>query len=203
MTTKHNVEFIFPTPVIMFMLDYDKDDLVKKIYEYKQNTDPDGVVRSNENGWHSNYHAHKHPLFFDFTEQINNKVGSIIEENTTKHGRITMIQSWFNINPPGAFNRKHTHPECHMSGVLWIKVPEKSGNLIFENANSHVQSTVIDIFNKGIFPDALYHKALEYQSIENKVILFPSYLLHHVEVNKSNEDRISFAFNINIQYQND
>ena len=51
MTIDYNVEFAFPTPVIMFMLDYDKDDLVKKIYEYKQNIDPDGVVRSNENGW--------------------------------------------------------------------------------------------------------------------------------------------------------
>ena len=35
-----------------------------------------------------------------------------------------------------------------------------------------------------------------YPSTVNRLILFPSYLTHHVPVNKSNQNRISVAFNL-------
>jgi uncharacterized protein (TIGR02466 family) len=200
MTTEYNIEFLFPIPVIMFKYDYDKDDLIEKLYKYKETVDEDGVYRSNRGGWHSNYRIHEDPLFLSFSDALNNKVGEALENCTTRNGRIIMQQAWFNINPPGAFNMKHTHPECEMSGVLWIKVPEKSGNLIIENPQSHSQSTVISLLNKPLFEEKQIHKALEYQSIEHKVILFPSNMLHWVEINESNEDRISFAFNLTIQH---
>lgn len=200
MMTKHVIEFVFPIPIFMFDMEYDEDDLIKKIYEYKENTDQEGVVKSNEGGYHSNYRTHEDPLFHDFTEELNNKIGSVIEQHTTRNGRITMRQFWFNINQPGSFNKKHTHPESHLSGVMWIKVPKKSGNLIFDNPNAHTHHVNIDVLNKRRFAEAQYHKALEYHAVEKKVILFPSDLLHHVEVNKSNEDRISCAFNITIKY---
>lgn len=183
----------------MFMYDYDKDDLIKTIYKFKENN-PDSVVRSNVGGWHSNYFVHEEPLFYDWTDKLNNKIGEAIEQCTTRNGRIIMQQSWFNVNPPGAFNKKHTHPECEMSGVLWIKVPEKSGNLVIENPQAWQQSTVINVLNKQPFSDNQLYKALEYDSIEHKVLLFPSNMQHHVEMNKSDEDRISFSFNLTIQY---
>ena len=200
MMTKHIIEFVFPTPIIMFDMEYDENDLIKKIYEYKEQTDPDGVVKSNEGGYHSNYRSHEDPLFCDFTEDLNNKIGRVIEQHTTLNGRINMRQFWFNINPPGAFNKKHTHPESHFSGVMWIKVPKKSGNLIFDNPHAHNYHTTIDVLNKRRFAEAQFHKALEYTAKEKKVILFPGDLWHHVEVNKSEEDRISCAFNITISY---
>ena len=35
---------------------------------------------------------------------------------------------------------------------------------------------------------------------EGRILIFPSSLEHHVEENKSNEDRISYSFNIVLEH---
>ena len=38
-----------------------------------------------------------------------------------------------------------------------------------------------------------------FNSTEGRILVFPSHLNHHVQENKSNEDRISVSFNIRLQ----
>ena len=56
----------------------------------------------------------------------------------------------------------------------------------------------------GIYSDDFQKEHSSYTSYhfnptEGCIILFPSHLLHHVNPNKSNEDRISVAFNMSFQ----
>ena len=39
------------------------------------------------------------------------------------------------INKPGDYNIKHVHPTNNLSGVLWIKAPQNSGDIIFDSPN--------------------------------------------------------------------
>ena len=50
-----------------------------------------------------------------------------------------MNSMWININGPGNYNHSHNHPGCDLSGVLWLKVPENSGNIVFESPQSFTQ----------------------------------------------------------------
>ena len=43
---------------------------------------------------------------------------------------------WANINPPGALNRPHLHPNSHFSGVYYIKAPKNSGQIVFNEPRS-------------------------------------------------------------------
>ena len=43
---------------------------------------------------------------------------------------------WANINPPGGYNRPHLHPNSHFSGVYYIKAPENSGQIVFNEPRS-------------------------------------------------------------------
>ena len=101
---------------------------------------------------------------------------------------------WVNQNWRFDFNRPHTHlaEYNHYSGIWYLKVPRESGNLIFftrpDNSDcTHTWDYIDDASAAANY--VVYPK-------ENNFILFPSHLPHMVEPNRSNEDRISVAFNI-------
>ena len=86
---------------------------------------------------------------------------------------------WFNISNLGDNTGWHDHKEnAKVSGVFYINVPKKSGNIIF-------RKKVKDKCEKWfVIPK------------DGMMILFPSKLEHCVEINKSSEPRISLAFNL-------
>lgn len=82
---------------------------------------------------------------------------------------------WFNIARPGEATGRHNHKdEAIISGVFYLKVPEKSGDLKF-HFDEDEESTV--------------------RSKEGRMVLFPSILNHSVDMNRSKDERISLAFN--------
>ena len=88
-----------------------------------------------------------------------------------------------------------------MAGVYYVKVPENSGRLVFENPiQQHdfvMKSNMIKEFN---LVNAGYWCA---EPKENDLIMFPSWLKHYVEPSESDEERISIAFNLEIGKDNE
>ena len=82
---------------------------------------------------------------------------------------------WFNSAKKGESTRLHNHnTSAIISGVFYLQVPMKSGNLFFKNGNSY---------------------ELEITPETGKLVLFPSQLDHYVPDNKNKEKRISISFN--------
>lgn len=96
--------------------------------------------------------------------------------------------SWFNFSSPGNFQFDHMHDGADISGVYYYKTNGKDGNIIFTNPNGYMLST--------LFPNSSSNKTLTITPKEGKLILFPSWLMHRVEVNNTKDTRISIAFNI-------
>ena len=42
-------------------------------------------------------------------------------------------EAWININPPSAWNQIHIHPNCHLSGCYYVRVPANSGGICFRD----------------------------------------------------------------------
>ena len=40
---------------------------------------------------------------------------------------------WANVNPPGGYNRAHIHPNCHGSGVYYIKLQKILEEIVFND----------------------------------------------------------------------
>ena len=101
---------------------------------------------------------------------------------------------WANINYPGCFNRSHNHPNSQWSGVYYVKTPKDCGNLILEDPRPGYAMTV----PQQISPHKLPYRLLRnvgYMPVAGRLIMFPSFLNHYVDVNKSKENRISISFN--------
>lgn len=83
---------------------------------------------------------------------------------------------WFNAMGPGQRTFPHHHDENDelLSAVYYIRVPENSGDLILHAAGERI----------CIRPE------------EGKLVLFAPTVLHEVTINRSEELRLSVAFNI-------
>ena len=103
--------------------------------------------------------------------------------------RIKLANAWVNINRKHDYNITHNHPKAAFSGVIYLKVPDNSGPIVFKNP-APVNLFPVSSESPLFYPD--------YLLVPNPgdTIFFPAYLHHFVEVNQSNEDRISIAFNM-------
>ena len=200
MSIKYTLTSLFPSPVHIFDTDgFDefKNNLIDYVYKLKEK-DPEGYTISNRNGWQSRG--------FDLSDMNDLLHGTILQglssfsaiKNTTK----MRASAWININSPGSYNVKHTHPNSHLSGVMWIKAPKDSGNIVFDNPNGHQTHTEINSYNQEFKDQFFVHHAYWLPPIEGRMIIFPSHLQHAVNENKSNEDRISVSFNITLTSPN-
>jgi uncharacterized protein (TIGR02466 family) len=100
---------------------------------------------------------------------------------------------WANINPPGGMNRAHQHPNSLWSGVYYVKAPKNSGHLKIDDPRSSA-AMVRPNQKKGELPSRLWRET-HYEPIAGRCIMFPSWLMHCVDPNQSNDIRISVSFN--------
>ena len=200
MDLNYKTNLIFPIPIHQFDVNgfsEIKDELIDYAYDYKKK-DPKGVSLSNRGGWQSEG--------FEIINEddvlqlfLINCLSNFppIKESVELRG-----YAWININKPGDYNIKHVHPTNNLSGVLWVKAPQNSGDIVFDSPNnfeSYLENkSYIDDFKKSYFIDDSYHC----YPTEGRMIVFPSHLQHHVQENKSNEDRISVSFNIRLSNEN-
>jgi len=100
---------------------------------------------------------------------------------------------WANINPPGGMNRAHQHPNSLWSGVYYVKAPKNSGQLKIDDPRASA-AMYRPRQKEGPVPSRLYRET-HYEPIAGRCIMFPSWLMHCVDPNQSNDIRISVSFN--------
>ena len=174
---ENNIEFTpLSDPIGFWKLkleELDYNNLIQNLYSIKK--DYPSVSKSNKGGYQTNDNLHLFPQFFPLVQSINN---IITKFTSNPNNKITSM--WGNISSFSNFNALHSHSKetHHMSGVIYLKCPKNSGNIIFHDPLN------LD-FITSITPK------------ESQILLFPSLILHSVEPNLSQEDRISIAFNFN------
>ena len=99
---------------------------------------------------------------------------------------------WAMVNGKYASNTLHNHPNSILSGVYYLRTPENSGGICFSDPRSasRMLNPPLIEFNPWTLPK------ISYKPVEGTMFLFPSWLLHGVETNMSEETRISVSFNI-------
>lgn len=191
--------FFLPSQIVSGEIeDFDdiKDELINLIYDYK-NEYPNSEVRSNRGGWQSSGTGFFHEMFSKQIEVIKNNLSKLIREYNFVVG-LDIPSMWININPKYSYNNRHTHPGANISGVFWVKIPENSGDFVFEMPDNF-DCFLLSKTNHEHKQNNNLYSALSIKPKEGSIILFPSYLPHYVEQNQSGEDRISISFNLILQ----
>ena len=83
--------------------------------------------------------------------------------------------------------------------AYYCEVPTNSGRIVFENPVLHQRTTMIWYEKHDMWNSEFIQLAPK----KYDLIIFPSYLPHFVEANKSNKPRISLACNAQIRNDKD
>ena len=185
----------FPTPIWHFQYQAAtklNQTLLSAITQIK-NSDPEGISLSNVLGWHSNDELHKHPDFQPLIETINSSLLEVVGDLgwDSQEVKPCISNCWALVNGKNAANDLHNHCNSYLSGVYYVKAPENSGNLYFHDPRISSQM-LVPAYDK-ITPITL--SKLIYKPVEGMLVIFPSWLWHGVEINQSEEERISISFN--------
>ena len=104
---------------------------------------------------------------------------------------------WANITHPNHRHHLHIHPNCLLSGILYVTTPKACGPTVFEDPRPGArilepQYTEMTAVNSNRFIVA---------AEKGRLLIWPSYLLHAVDAgqSESEEERIVIAFNIMIR----
>ena len=191
---------LFPVPVHQFDVNgfsEIQDELIDYAYDCKKK-DSKGVSISNRGGWQSEGFEiiNEDDILQLFLINCLSNF-PFIKESVKLRG-----YAWININKPGDYNINHVHPTNHLSGVLWIKTPKNCGDIIFDSPYEFQAYQEIESYSNEFKDSFNIDHNYYFNPTEGRMIVFPAHLSHHVQENKSNEDRISVSFNIRLSNEN-
>ena len=183
---------IFKQSIAVIKLNEDLNKLCKYCLSIKQEQKSRSI--SNVGGFHSEDIQLNSLEIKSLCKNITNYSNIFFKDVMNNKENIGLDNLWININEYKDYNLIHNHPFSKISGVFYVKAPEKCGNIVFSNNSDmeyYIRDKSISIYNN-------YNSSIwSFPALENILYLFPSWLKHYVEPNLSNESRISISFNLN------
>ena len=183
-------EQFFPTTVYGKDIQLDNNALAQHIINWSQQDQ--GVKKTNMNGWHSTTDMHLKQEYQPLVNELYKMQHEIYQEEWLDR-KPMLGNMWANINYSGGYNRPHVHPNCLYSGVYYVKTQPQCGELVVNDPRPGIQ-TMMPARKQGQPPKHLWREA-HIEPVTGRLIMFPAWLWHCVEENKSNDVRISVSFN--------
>ena len=184
------IEKFFPTIIYGKDVQLDNNKLAQDIVNWS-NQDK-GVSKTNYKGWHSTTDMGQKPEYQQLvTELLRMQKEIYANEHIDRHAILGNM--WANINPPGGLNQPHIHPNALFSGVYYVKSQPNCGRLKVMDPRPGVQ--FIMPTRKPGNPGKDMWRDVNIEPVVGRIIMFPAWLWHSVEPNKSNDIRISVSFN--------
>ena len=192
---KQKTEWIFPVPLWGFGLPDCRDinkNIEKRVYE--KSKEEETRKASNEGGWHSDGNMDDDPVIEPIIKFIEWSVRVLSIESRMEYKDYSIFV-WSNLNRPGDYNTVHDHPDCHLSGVYYVKLPKGDqpndcGMLRFYNPMYSYN------YNTDHYNPPYKQPRVEVKGKEGALLIFRAPILHDVTKNNTEEDRISLSFNI-------
>ena len=146
--------------------------------------------------WQTGPDLDKTEPFKWFAKDISREVFKSIDIMEYQADTIEITGMWGNVLKPGETHQPHTHSNNFLSGVFYIDANNTSG-ITFQDprpgANVILPRKKVDHIDNA--------SLLHYKAKTNRIIIFPSWLVHWVPINRSTKDRISISFNIQVKGQ--
>jgi uncharacterized protein (TIGR02466 family) len=160
-----------------------------------------GVCYSNRGGWQSHGKLHRNPEFRVLTDFIASRLDRVGMEYGfgQASSKLRVTSMWANINESGNWNILHSHQSPSgmpnplvLSGCYYVRSPGNSGDFVLEDFGRPMRYLQLPFQEANLFNSY----TVKVPPREGNLLLFPAWMEHHVEESRSNEVRISIAFNV-------
>lgn len=143
-------------------------------------------------GWQTHQNLHQLPEFQELTRLIMSAARGVVDFLKIAEEGIEITGCWANINPQGATNPWHIHPNNYLGGVYYVDMPEEAAAIAFQDPRS--QAHIVSPRVTESTPENSGRAVISVR--EGLLLLFPAWLSHSVASNPSDKERISVSFNL-------
>jgi len=194
--------FLFPSP--LFKFNYDRAiesqqtfvDCIKRI----EKEDTGDISKKYTNGSYTSFYTIE-----DIFDKIEFQDLRIFIKNSVEQthivcglgGDLKFTRSWANINRKYSYHESHHHCPNVWSGVYYVQAEEKDATISFMNMNILNSSWPYNA--KKLYNNDLNSSQTTCKTSTGMLLIFPSYLNHKVDQHMSDKERISIAFNMDLE----
>ena len=190
------INAIFPLPVFMGRAEGSEYESI-----HKELTTVKSKLKFNDTGSHMilnddpfrshflSYHNCSHTLNF-INKTIKDYISSLYGGSTYPEEWV-IIESWITKTIKGRYARNHSHGLADISGVYYLDTNGEDGNLVLVNSHNHLES--------NMFLNELVSKDIVMPLENGLIFLWPGQLKHYTQTTKTDHERISISFNINLR----
>ena len=106
--------------------------------------------------------------------------------------KIIGISTFYSEMGKGANHIMHSHPNSKLAGVFYLSAPPGVAKIRFYDPRPHTSFIHYNITS----PDTLLYATYNIEPFSGLFLIFPSWLMHEVLDNNSDDKRITAVFNI-------
>ena len=192
------VQALFPTPIFTGKLsDITACDRIEKSLREMQKSGQGVQHKFTDFAFLTPDNIHALPEMKELVDLIMKESAHILDFYKIKRDSHYITNMWANITHPNHRHHAHIHPNCLLSGIIYIKAPKNCGPTLFFDPRIYARMIEPTYTENNTFNSAQFIVPAE----KGRMLMWPSYLSHAVEYGTANEDedRIVVAFNIMIR----
>jgi uncharacterized protein (TIGR02466 family) len=142
--------------------------------------------------WQSDHGLHEQREFRELVDCINEAAQSVLAYLKVGHEGFKVTGCWANLNAPGAGHPAHSHPNNYLSGVYYLRVQPGADTINF--LDPRPQTGIIRPPVTALTAENTDQVVVKVK--RGTLLIFPAWLQHSVDPNRSNRLRMSVGFNI-------
>jgi uncharacterized protein (TIGR02466 family) len=133
----------------------------------------------------------------DLVDVIMEESAIILDAMAVKRDSHYITNMWANIANPNRRHFMHMHPNCLLSGLIYIKTPPNCGSTAFASPRLLSKNLEPTYWRKNELNSDVFIVPAE----KGRMVIWPSHIPHSVEQGTADEtqERIVVAFNIMIR----
>ncbi len=143
-------------------------------------------------GWQSVQNLHENEAMRELVACIDHCATGVLRFLRIGTMDYEITGCWATVLAPGASHKLHSHPNNFLSGAYYVRTGAGADTLNFHDPRrqaSVIRPPVVELTAQNT--DQVVVRVRD-----GTLLLFPSYLEHSVDANKSSGERISISFNL-------
>jgi uncharacterized protein (TIGR02466 family) len=142
--------------------------------------------------WQSGHDLHRLEAFRDLVAAVDRLARSVLGFLKIADATLVITGLWANVNAPGAGHPRHSHPNNFLSGAYYVDVAPGADSINFHDPR--VQASVVRPPVTDLTGENADQAVVQVET--GSLIMFPAWLEHSVDPNRSKGRRISLSYNM-------
>jgi uncharacterized protein (TIGR02466 family) len=142
--------------------------------------------------WQSDQTLHQREELRQLVSCVNSLTSGVLRFLKVGYNAFEITGCWANVLARGAAHRPHSHPNNFLSAVYYVRTQPGADAINFHDPRSQtgiIRPPVVELAAENTDQVVVRVK-------NGTLLMFPAYLQHSVDTNKSDKERISISFNI-------